>query len=297
MWHFRRWLFLFFFFYCGYVIALLGRQEDAGEVFADIPRLTKAVTVPKKTLTYLASAPYDSLATQPIEDFYYHSLVPVKKEQEGEMVIYDVYLGENTGMKEALGWLKYAFPQKNFQHHFSYALYNQADLDEVSFDFRLKDPPPHFLLAYFEAGTREGQDETFSLATLKKQGHGASSLYYFWSQPKPYLPQTTPFRPENYQVDILYDQGTNFGGPSYFFLHKVILKDREKNQVVGVFPMNQKIEEPFFIFNYDFALKFPFYNYVTEGVLWNTNHIKSLKKIDLYEQKTKQKRTLYYDVE
>ncbi|KND62723.1 hypothetical protein AlmWB_00690 [Candidatus Phytoplasma phoenicium] len=61
--------------------------------------------------------------------------------------------------------------------------------------------------------------------------------------------------------------------------------------------MNQKIEEPFFIFNYDFALKFPFYNYVTEGVLWNTNHIKSLKKIDLYEQKTKQKRTLYYDVE
>ncbi|WP_238055021.1 hypothetical protein [Candidatus Phytoplasma ziziphi] len=114
---------------------------------------------------------------------------------------------------------------------------------------------------------------------------------------KPYSPQPIPFIPENYHLEIIYDKGTNFGGPSYLAIDKIVIKDIQKDKIVGVYPINQKIKEPFVIFNYDFKLKFPFYNYEQEGVLWNTNHIKSLKKIDLYEKRTGQHRTLYYDVD
>ncbi|AYJ01153.1 hypothetical protein CWO85_03330 [Candidatus Phytoplasma ziziphi] len=238
-------------------------------------------------------------ASSEIDRFYYQSVIPIKKEHLEHLEVYDVYLGENTGMKEVLGWLKYFFPYKKFETHFSYALYNTSDIDnQVSFNFRIKEPPPEkFLLAYFEGGSREGQNDKYTLEDLKNMGNGASHLYFFWSMNKPYSPQPIPFIPENYHLEIIYDKGTNFGGPSYLAIDKIVIKDIQKDKIFGVYPINQKIKEPFVIFNYDFKLKFPFYNYEQEGVLWNTNHIKSLKKIDLYEKRTGQHRTLYYDVD
>lgn len=238
-------------------------------------------------------------ASEEIDRFYYHSIIPQKKEQLDHLEVYDVFLGENTGMKEVLGWLKYSFPQKSFNHHFSYALYNASEeKNQVAFDFRIKEPPPqNFLLAYFEGGTRDGQNDKYTLEDLKNMGNTASHLYFFWSLNKPYHSQPTPFIPENYHLEVIYEKGTNFGGPSYLAIDKIVVKDLQKDKIVGVYPINQKIEEPFIIFNYDFELKFPFYNYTQDGMLWSTNHIKSLKKIDLFEKRTGQKRTLYYDVD
>ncbi|PQP79405.1 hypothetical protein C6B37_01920, partial [Candidatus Phytoplasma phoenicium] len=185
-----------------------------------------------------------------IDRFYYQSIIPQKKEHLDHLEVYDVFLGENTGMKEVLGWLKYSFPQKTFNHHFSYALYNADEKNnQVSFDFRIKEPPPqNFLLAYFEGGQRDGQNDKYTLDDLKNMGNGASRLYFFWSLNKPYHPQPTPFIPENYHLEIIYDKGTNFGGPSYLFIDKIVVKDLQKEKIVGIYPINQKVEEPFVIF-------------------------------------------------
>ncbi|WP_051006258.1 hypothetical protein [Poinsettia branch-inducing phytoplasma] len=236
-----------------------------------------------------------------IDNFYYHSLLLLKEQTYQNTECYNVYLGENTGIKEALGWLKYHFPAKTFEKDFSYALYNASDStsEPVHFKYRIKEPPPeHFLLAYFAGGTREGKNDTYTLEDLKQRRNGATNLYLFWNKnaPSTPLPDTFLFQPQNYHLEIMYDKGTNFGGPSYFFIDKIVVKEIAKDKIVAIYPINQKIEEPFTIFNYDFELKFPFYNYTQEGMLWNTNHIKSLKKIDLYEKKTGQHRTLYYDV-
>ncbi|KOR75221.1 hypothetical protein CPX_001819, partial [Candidatus Phytoplasma pruni] len=57
-----------------------------------------------------------------IDNFYYHSLLPLKEQTYQNTECYNVYLGENTGIQEALGWLKYHFPAKTFEKDFSYAL-------------------------------------------------------------------------------------------------------------------------------------------------------------------------------
>ncbi|MDV3174402.1 MAG: hypothetical protein Q8779_02485 [Candidatus Phytoplasma stylosanthis] len=258
---------------------------------------SEKVKIQREPKQYLSASCQSSSSA--IDDFYYQSLLPQKQGQIEELAVYYVYLGENTGMKEAMGWLNYHFPLYHFSHQFSYALYNASDQQkEVNFQFRIKEPPPfHFLLAFFEGGKREGKDDTYTLEDLKQMGNGETALYFFWSLNKPPLPSSFPFLPENYHLEIIYEQGTNFGGPSYLFIDKIIIKDIIKDKVVGVYPINQKIEEPFIIFNYDFELKFPFYNYQSEGYLWSTNHIRSLKKIDLYEKRTGQHRTLYYDVD
>ncbi|WP_341266700.1 hypothetical protein [Candidatus Phytoplasma fraxini] len=260
---------------------------------------------PQKEKAFLLQEPNPS-AFKPlspdIDNFYYHSLLPLKEQTDQKTECYHVYLGENTGMKEVLGWLKYHFSTKTFEKDFSYALYNASDStsEPVHFKYRIKETPPeHFLLAYFEGGIREGKNDTYTLEDLKKMGNGATHLYCFWNKNAPSNPlqDIFLFQPQNYHLEIIYDQGTNCGGPSYFFIDKIVVKEIAKDKIVAIYPINQKIEEQFTIFNYDFELQFPFYNYTPDGMLWSTNHIKSLKKIDLYEKRTKQKRTLYYDVE
>ncbi|MEC4559301.1 MAG: hypothetical protein U9532_04030 ['Conium maculatum' witches'-broom phytoplasma] len=241
-----------------------------------------------------------------INSLFYDQIKPLEETTTmADMKVYHVYLGQNATMKDALGWLGHHFKDKTFKSTFTYALYNDKDNESlVEFDYRIKEPPPQgFLLAYFAGGQRVGTNNAFTLEKLKQMGQGAKALYYLWtthpplsSETDPHLP-TIPFEPANYELEIFYDKGTNFGGPSYLAIDKIALKDIRNQQIVAIYPINQKIEEPFVIFNYDFELKFPYYNYIQEGVLWNTNHIKSLRKIDLYEKRTKQKRTLYYDAE
>ncbi|WEK82618.1 MAG: putative secreted protein [Candidatus Phytoplasma pruni] len=241
-----------------------------------------------------------------IKSLFYEQIKPLEETTTmDDMKVYHVYLGQNATMKDALGWLGHYFKDKTFKSTFTYALYNNQINDKmIEFNYRIKEPPPQgFLLAYFEGGTRAGKNDTYTLEDLKQMGQGAKALYYLWAthpplsnKPNDNLP-AIPFEPTNYKLEIFYDKGTNFGGPSYLAIDKIALKDIRNQKIVAIYPINQKIEEPFVIFNYDFELKFPYYNYVQEGMIWNTNHIKSLRKIDLYEKRTNQKRTLYYDVE
>ncbi|WP_457915993.1 hypothetical protein [Candidatus Phytoplasma sacchari] len=57
--------------------------------------------------------------------------------------------------------------------------------------------------------------------------------------------------------------------------------------------MNIRIEEPFYIFNYDFQLRFSYYNYQKKGMFWYTNQIKSLKKILSFMKKEPGKPELF----
>ncbi|WIA07865.1 MAG: putative secreted protein [Candidatus Phytoplasma cynodontis] len=208
-------------------------------------------------------------------------------------------LGQQAGMEEALTWLKEHFPEKTFIiNHFSYGLYNPSDAHtSVTFEKRFQEPiPPGFLLAYIRSGQNNLVSEPLTLKNLMQSQPSGVVLYLFWKR-DPFQDEVWTFDPQNYQIEVLYDRGTPFGGNSFVHLTQLILKNSQTQQVVALFPLNMKIEEPFNIFNYDFGLKFPFYNYESQGLFWSTNSIKSLKKIDLYEKKTGQSRTLYYDAE
>ncbi|WCA22376.1 hypothetical protein [Candidatus Phytoplasma oryzae] len=213
--------------------------------------------------------------------------------------VYHLCLGEKAKMQDALTWLKQHFPDKEFVlKHFSYGLYNYTDAEKmISFEDRLREPlPAGFLLAYLKGGTRIGASNIYTLNQLINQNKHQSTLYLFWKK-DPLQANPFPFSPDNYHLEINYDQGTHFGGNSYIAINQIIFRHKHNQEVIASYPMNIKIEEPFVIFNYDFQLRFPFYNYQKEGVLWDTNHIKSLRKIELYEKRTGQSRTLYYDVE
>ncbi|MEC4558616.1 MAG: hypothetical protein U9532_00255 ['Conium maculatum' witches'-broom phytoplasma] len=211
-----------------------------------------------------------------INSLFYDQIKPLEETTTMvDMKFYHVYLGQNATMKDALGWLGHHFKDKIFKSTFTYALYNDKDNESlVEFDYRIKEPPPQgFLLAYFAGGQRVGTNNAFTLEKLKQMGQGAKALYYFWtthpplsSETDPHLP-TIPFEPSNYELEIFYDKGTNFGGPSYLAIDKIALKDIRNQQIVAIYPINQKIEEPFVIFNYDFELQFPYYNYIQEGVI------------------------------
>ncbi|GLH60822.1 hypothetical protein [Paulownia witches'-broom phytoplasma] len=268
-------------------------STDKNNVFLSVEQSSNKNTELKKINSAF------KLSSKEIDNYFYDKIIPIKEKEIDNMKCYNVHLGENSNIKDALGWLHYHFPNKNFKSNFSYALYNNNSLNnEIDFQYRIKEPPPKdFLLAYFDGGTRDGKNNLYNLDTLTQMGNGASDLYFFWSNNRPYIPESTSFTPENYHLEIIYDKGTNYGGPSYLAIDKIIIKDIQKDKIVAVYPINQKIEEPFYIHNYDFVLKFPFYNYIQEGMLWSNSHIKSLKKIDLYEKRSGQNRTLYYDVE
>ncbi|MGL9687607.1 MAG: hypothetical protein ACQBVK_02345, partial [Candidatus Phytoplasma sp. TWB_XP] len=185
----------------------------------------------------------------------YDKIIPIKEKEINNMKLYNVFLGENSDKKDALGWLHHHFPNKTFKSNFSYALYNNNSLNnEINFQYRIKEPPPKdFLLAYFDEGTRNGANNVYNLEDLTQLGNGASNLYFFWSNNKPYVSESTSFAPENYHLEIIYEKGTNFGGPSYLAIDKIIIKDIQKDKIVAVYPINQKIEEPFYIYNYDFV--------------------------------------------
>ncbi|WP_349401882.1 hypothetical protein [Candidatus Phytoplasma solani] len=220
---------------------------------------------------------------------------PQLESQIKEMKIYNVYLGKTSDYKKALEWLKAKFNNLNFVKNLSYGVYNdQINQSYVCFNSRLRDElPEKLLLVYFDEGTRKNTNNCYSLDALKSLGNGAKNMYIFWQDENHTKEQN--FWQENFYTDLIYEKGSGYHSPSYLNINSIVLKKKDNNEVVAIFPIKCQIKAPISLYNYDLELRFPYYKYQYKGLFWKTRKIKRIQKIDLYAKQTGEKRTLYYE--
>ncbi|ABC65550.1 conserved hypothetical protein [Aster yellows witches'-broom phytoplasma AYWB] len=230
-----------------------------------------------------------------LEKQFSEQIKPQLESQIQGMNIYNVYLGKKSDKDMALGWLRKNFSNQHYQINFSYGLYNSQIIQStVFFDSRIKEPPPkNLLLVYFDGGTRDKANNCYSLEALKTLGNGAQNMYILWQDENPFNDKN--FIQNNFCTDLIYEKGSFLGGPSYLNVKHISLKKINTNEIIATFPVECQIEVPCSLDGLNLELKFPFYNYKTEGLFSNT-HIKSLRKINVYSKHTGQSKTLYYKI-
>lgn len=220
--------------------------------------------------------------------------VPQLEGQIQDMNIYNVYLGKMSNEEKALEWLKNKFPKRHFVKNLSYGIYNdQINQSYVCFNSRLRGGVPEkLLLVYFDEGTRKNTSNCHSLDALKSLGNGAKNMYIFWQDEGG--SKETNFWEENFYTDLIYEKGSGYDSPAYLNINSIVLKKKENNEIVAVFPIKCQMKAPLSLHNYDLELRFPYYKYQYKGFFWKTRKIKRIQKIDLYAKQTGEKRTLYY---
>ncbi|XXP77406.1 MAG: SVM family protein [Lettuce witches'-broom phytoplasma] len=70
-----------------------------------------------------------------------------------------------------------------FQQYFDYTqkqpCYN-ATLADFSIMWKIKNPSPNLLGVFFDNGTRDDEDNKYTLEELKHMGNNAENMYIFW---------------------------------------------------------------------------------------------------------------------
>ncbi|MDO8054210.1 effector protein, partial ['Opuntia sp.' phytoplasma] len=72
---------------------------------------------------------------------------------------------------------------KTFKQYFDFAIsepcYN-GTVATSAIMWTIKNPHHNLLGVYFDDGTRDDEDDKYTLEDLKKMGNGASNMYIFW---------------------------------------------------------------------------------------------------------------------
>ncbi|MEC4559050.1 MAG: effector protein ['Conium maculatum' witches'-broom phytoplasma] len=91
----------------------------------------------------------------------------------GDMRVVDVTISNINILKN------HSLFQKYFDYTQEQPCYN-ADLDQFSIVWKIKDPLPNLLGVFFDNGTRFDEDNKYTLEELKNMGNGAKNMYIFW---------------------------------------------------------------------------------------------------------------------
>ncbi|MGE9276290.1 MAG: SVM family protein [Candidatus Phytoplasma pruni] len=70
-----------------------------------------------------------------------------------------------------------------FKQYFDFTLtgprYN-GNIEEFAIIWKIKNPPRNLLGVFFDNGTRDDEDDKYTLEDLKNMGNGAQNMYIFW---------------------------------------------------------------------------------------------------------------------
>ncbi|MFB5029568.1 MAG: hypothetical protein WJU30_00101 [Candidatus Phytoplasma pruni] len=76
--------------------------------------------------------------------------------------------------------IKYFQPfSQYFDFKISVPCYN-GNIAEFAIMWKIKNPPRNLLGVFFDNGTRDDEDDKYTLEDLKQMGNGAKNMYIFW---------------------------------------------------------------------------------------------------------------------
>ncbi|PQP79728.1 effector protein [Candidatus Phytoplasma phoenicium] len=95
------------------------------------------------------------------------------EELVGNMRIVNVTFSDINRIKDFQPFLQY------FDFTLNGPRYN-GNIEEFAMIWKIKNPPHNLLGVFFDNGTRDDEDDKYTLEDLKQMGNGAKNMYIFW---------------------------------------------------------------------------------------------------------------------